>query len=58
MKTADIKICTAAKAKDLKEEPDCSDMTTTTAAPSNETTVEAWTSSKTFFVSNCLHSKF
>jgi len=39
-----IKSYKTAKAKDLKEEPDCSDMTTTTAAPSNETTVEAWTS--------------
>ena len=41
-----IKLFSAAKAKDLKETPDCSDMTTTTAAPSNVTTVPAWTSSK------------
>merc|ERR1712212_1468046 len=38
-----IKSYKTAKAKDLKEEPDCSDITTTTVA-TNETTVEAWTS--------------
>jgi len=38
-----IKSYKTAKAKDLKETPDCSDITTTTVA-SNETTVEAWTS--------------
>ena len=51
MKTADIKICKAAKAKDLKEDPDCSDITTTTVAPSNVTTVPAWTSSMSFCAS-------
>lgn len=39
-----IKSYKTSKAKDLKEDPDCSDMTTTTAAPSNVTTVPAWTS--------------
>merc|ERR1712212_335398 len=36
-----IKSYKTAKAKDLKEEPDCSDITTTTVA-TNETTVEPW----------------
>jgi len=39
-----IKSFTTAKAKDLKEDPDCSEITTTTAAPSNVTTVPPWTS--------------
>jgi len=43
-KIRSIKSYKTDKAKDLKEDPDCSDITTTTAAPSNETTVPAWTS--------------
>jgi len=39
-----IKSYKTAKAKDLKEDPDCSAMTTTTGAPSNVSTVAAWTS--------------